>query len=327
MDITNPHFPVPGGPADRGEGDAYMPEPRTLGDVGADALFLPAQPPLLGREDEVVEEDELPHFKLAQRGGQVSVSTSTPSSSSRKEATVPRSLSQVSTAASLGADEARRGRAAVIDEVRKYAHTPADLAILSRFLDLQLLDGHHALAIDPPKGLLRLVLRAMKLLHLCDFQHEDVCCILAHTSVYFRSTYKACGHQMDTQEVSNAVVAQMFIAHSYIQDETCPLRVWHEHIFQKYCSVKTLNAVILRLIEIRAYRLRVDRREMMKRYKYLCGSSTHALRNGGLPTQHETGSEQTRSSGRSSHGSSPRDEPSNPEQQRETPPVTEAATA
>ena len=103
----------------------------------------------------------------------------------------------------------------------------------------------------------------MKLLHLCDFQHEDVCCILAHTSVYFRSTYKACGHQMDSQEGANAVVAQMFIAHSYIQDETCPLRIWHEHIFQKYCSVKTLNEVILRLMEIRAYRLRVDRARFM----------------------------------------------------------------
>jgi hypothetical protein len=240
----------------------------------------------------------------------------------RKDAGIPRSLSQVSTAASLGADEARRGRATALEDVRKYAHTSADLAILARFLELQQLDGHTALAIDPPKGLLRHVLRAMKLLHLCDFQHEDVCCILAHTSVYFRSTYKACGHQMDSQEVANAVVAQMFIAHSYIQDETCPLRIWHEHIFQKYCSVKTLNEVILRLMEIRAYRLRVDRKEMMKRYKFLCGSTSHALlRNGGLPTQHETGSEKTRSSGRSSRGSSPRDEPSSPQQTREPPAV------
>jgi hypothetical protein len=317
MDITNPQAPIAERPADGSDGDTYMPQPRALQVVRDEAVFLPA------RRDEV--EEEVQHFRPAPRAGHASVSTPT-SCLSRKEATVPRSLSQVSTAASLGADEARRGRAAAIEEVRKYAHTPSDLAILSRFLDLQLLDGHNSLAIDPPKGLLRLVLRAMKLLHLCDFQHEDVCCILAHTSVYFRSTYKACGHQMDSQEVANAVVAQMFIAHSYIQDETCPLRVWHEHIFQKYCSVKTLNAVILRLIEIRAYRLRVDRKEMMKRYKYLCGSATHALRNGGLPTQHETGSEQTRSSGRSSHGSSPRDEPSNYVQPRETPQVTEAAT-
>jgi hypothetical protein len=223
----------------------------------------------------------------------------------------------------LDADEARRGRATAIEEVRKHAHTPEDLAILSRFLDLQLRDGHNALAIDPPKRLLRLLLRAMKLLHLCSFEHEDVCCMLAHTSIYFRSTYKACGHQMDSQEVANAVVAQMFIAQSYIQDETCPLRVWHEHIFQGYCSLKTLNAVILKLLEIRAYSLRVDRKEMIKRYKLLSGKrKPGALTYGGRPTQHGKGSEQSNSSGRSSYSSSQQDEPSTLVQQRKTSPVT-----
>jgi hypothetical protein len=208
----------------------------------------------------------------------------------------PRSLSQVSTAAS--SDASARGRAKAIELVGKHAYSPADLGILARFLELQHLDGHNALAIDPPKEVLRLVLRAMKLLHLCDYLHEDVCCILAYTSVYLRSTYKACGHLMDSQEVANVVVAQMFIAHSYIQDATCPLRVWHEVIFQKYCSVQTLNAVIMRLIEIRGYRLRIDRKEMMRRYKYLCGSTTHILPNGGLPTANEKVSEkQKRSSG------------------------------
>jgi hypothetical protein len=319
MDITNPQPPVAERPVDGSDGDAYMPQPRVLNIGGAEAVPL-ARPPHQDK-DEVVEDGTAP-FVPAPRDGLSTASTEVSTCLSlKKEATttIPRSLSQVSTAASLGTDVARRGRQTAIEEVRKYAHTPADLAILSRFLDLQLLDGHNALAIDPPKALLRLVLRAMKLLHLCDFQHEDLCCVLAHTSVYFRSTHKACGHQMDTQEVANAVVAQMFIAHSYIQDETCPLRVWHEHIFQKYCSVKTLNAVILRLIEIRGYRLRVDRKEMMKRYKYLCGSSSHALRNGGLATQHEAGSEQTRSSGRSSHDSSPRDEPPSLDDQMHSP--------
>jgi hypothetical protein len=80
---------------------------------------------------------------------------------------------------------------------------------------------------------------------------------------------------MDGQEVANVMVALMFIAHSYIQDETCPLWVWHEHIFQKYCdSIKRLNAVVVRLLEIRRYRLRVDRKEMIQRCKYLSGATT-----------------------------------------------------
>jgi hypothetical protein len=223
------------------------------------------------------------------------VTTSASSAEKRKEeASVPRSLSEVSTTGSSG-NGAMATRDRAIDEVRRHAYTPADLAILSRFLDLQHLDGHAAMATEPPKALLRLMLRAMKLLHLCQFQTEEICCILAHTSVYLRSTYKACGQQMDGQEVANAVVALMFIAHSYIQDEPCPLPVWHELIFQKYCSVRTLNAVILRLMEIRAYRLRIDRKEMMKRSKYLCGSTTQIVRNG-RTIEDKTLSEPTKSS-------------------------------
>jgi hypothetical protein len=79
---------------------------------------------------------------------------------------------------------------------------------------------------------------------------------------------------MDSQEVANAMVALMYIAHSYIHDDNCPLRVWHENIVGKYCDLKTLNVVIVRLMEIRGYRLRADRKELMKRFKYLCGCKT-----------------------------------------------------
>ena len=30
---------------------------------------------------------------------------------------------------------------------------------------------------------MRMALEAMKLLHLCDYAHQEVCCVLAHTSV------------------------------------------------------------------------------------------------------------------------------------------------
>lgn len=185
-----------------------------------------------------------------------------------------RSLSEASTSASSRVDEVRKSREALIEDVRRHSYSPEDLEILTRFLDLQLLDGHEALATEPPKVLLRLVLRAMKLLHYCNFEDEDICCVLAHASVYFRSTHRACGPEMDGHELANAMVALMYIAHCYVEDEICPLRVWHEHIFQKYCSVETLNSVIFRLMEIRGHRLRVHYKEMTQRYEFLCGSTT-----------------------------------------------------
>lgn len=195
-----------------------------------------------------------------------------------------RSLSQVSTtASSLGSDERHLSSRAPLEEVRKYAFCASDVGVLARFLDLTM-DG--PLALEPPREMLRLVLRAMKMLHLCEYSHEDICCVLAHTSVYFRKTFALCGHQMDKQEVANATVAQMYIAHSYVQDETCPLRVWHSHLFHKYCDVRTLNTVVLRLLEIRGYRLKLDRKDLLKRYRYLVGTTSDG-RMQGLPTQYE----------------------------------------
>jgi len=34
----------------------------------------------------------------------------------------------------------------------------------------------------------------------------------------------------------------MYIAHSYVQDVTTPLQVWHEYLFAGYCSMSVLSA-------------------------------------------------------------------------------------
>jgi len=186
-----------------------------------------------------------------------------------------RCLSQVSTACSLGNDERLLvSQAGLMEEVRKYAYNTVDLGVLQRFIDLDLFNAPGIPPRTPNKEMLRLVLRAMKLLHFCDYSHEDICLILAHTSVYFQKTYAKCGMQMDSREIANAAVLQMFIAHSYTLDETCPLSVWHQHLFAKYCSVRTLNSVVIRLLNIRGYRLKLEHKDMTKRYRFLLGSSS-----------------------------------------------------
>ena len=74
---------------------------------------------------------------------------------------------------------------------------------------------------------------------------------------------------MDPSEVGNVLTTLMFIAHCYVQDETCPLHVWHQHLFRKYCPLRTLNAAVVRLIEIRCYVLRLDSRGLSTRYTAL----------------------------------------------------------
>merc|ERR1719296_321040 len=71
---------------------------------------------------------------------------------------------------------------------------------------------------------------------------------------------------MDSCEVGNVLTTLMFIAHCYVQDETCPLHVWHQHLFKAYCPLRTLNVAILRLMEIRRYMLRLNQEDFDRRY-------------------------------------------------------------
>merc|ERR1719199_16171 len=109
----------------------------------------------------------------------------------------------------------------------------------------------------------------MKLLHLCEYGHDDLCVLLGYTSVYFKKTFALCGSHMDRHEVANALVLLLFIAHSYLLDETCPLSVWHTHLFAKYCSMRTLNAAVFRLLDIRGFRLKLDKVDTKKRIDFL----------------------------------------------------------
>lgn len=143
-----------------------------------------------------------------------------------------------------------------------YAHCVDHIFLLDCFLQLTQLT-------DVMGDSVKLLLRAIRLLHLCDYSVEDIASILAHASAYFLDAYAVCGRHMDASEVGNVLTLLMFIAHCYIQDETCPLHVWHRHLFRKYCPLKTLNAAVIRLLEIRHYTLGLDPQESSNRYTLL----------------------------------------------------------
>ena len=42
----------------------------------------------------------------------------------------------------------------------------------------------------------------------------------------------------------------------------CPLKVWHAHLFQNYCSVRTLNSAVIRLLHLRRFSLSLDAEEV-----------------------------------------------------------------
>lgn len=122
---------------------------------------------------------------------------------------------------------------------------------------------------DADEYVIKLVHRAIDLLFRCGFAVEDICCVLAHTSAYFMDAFEFCGPRMEAREVGNILLVLMFLAHTYILDETCPLRTWHSNLFRGYCTVKTLNAACLKLLEVRGYILSVEPDDLHRRHTKL----------------------------------------------------------
>jgi hypothetical protein len=133
-----------------------------------------------------------------------------------------------------------------------------DAGILSLFLELCKVN-------DVSSESMKLLLRTLRFLRSCHYSDEDICLVLAHASLYFPDTYAVAGHTMSLNEAGNVLVTLIFLAHCWVQDETCPLRIWHQHLFKQYCTLETLNAAVLRLMELRGYILRVDSKEVEHR--------------------------------------------------------------
>lgn len=115
----------------------------------------------------------------------------------------------------------------------------------------------------------KLLIRAIDLLYRCGFPVEDVCSVLAHASIYFVDVLEFCGPRMESREAGNILVVLMYLAHSYVMDEACPLKTWHSNLFRGYCSVGTLNAAAMKLLEVRGWVLRVEPDELARRYELL----------------------------------------------------------
>lgn len=144
----------------------------------------------------------------------------------------------------------------------RHAHRLLDVSALSCFLDI-------ARVSEISGESVKLLLRTLKFLRACDYHNEDICCILAHSSAYFIDAFSLCGQSMSSSEVGNVLAILIFVAHAWVQDETCPLRIWHQHLFKQYCELDVLNKAIVRLLEIRSYILRVEREEIKWRFARL----------------------------------------------------------
>jgi len=147
-------------------------------------------------------------------------------------------------------------------EIGKYAHYKDDVVLVWRFASLIHgfgEAGENSLENSSAKHdtLFKKVLQGIRLMHLCEYHYADVVLTLAYASVYFRSAFTSLGRKMSDYEAAHVCVLLIYLAHSFLLDETCPLRVWQQHIFKKYCNLKVLDAALFRIFNMRDFRLRI----------------------------------------------------------------------
>lgn len=113
---------------------------------------------------------------------------------------------------------------------------------------------------------LELLLRTIKLLRACGYAVDDICLVLAHASAYFAERQEKTAK---ANEAGYILVLMIYLGHSHVFDETCPMSVWHRTLFHNYCSLGILSKALMRLLATRDYRLRLSDEDLGCRFAQL----------------------------------------------------------
>lgn len=140
-------------------------------------------------------------------------------------------------------------------DVARFAKYPDDVILVLRFMDT--LENVASRA----KGDItcKTILKGVRLMQSCKCGYADIVLTLAYTSVYFRETVGQISQDMCDYEAAHVCAVLMFLAHSYILDETCPLKFWQQKIFKNYCTLKILDMALFRLFGLLNFQLRISR--------------------------------------------------------------------
>eukprot|EP00746_Dinoflagellata_sp_MGD_P029255 gnl/MRDRNA2_/MRDRNA2_169217_c0_seq1.p1 gnl/MRDRNA2_/MRDRNA2_169217_c0~~gnl/MRDRNA2_/MRDRNA2_169217_c0_seq1.p1 ORF type:complete len:214 (+),score=43.52 gnl/MRDRNA2_/MRDRNA2_169217_c0_seq1:131-772(+) len=174
------------------------------------------------------------------------------------------------------------------DFCEAHSHESGDLALVAALVELMGVRAEFSLtaALSARFGAseaevgsaVRLVLRCLRLLHLCGYCKADIELMVVHASSYLKNLMSGFEQKsqpsMSLQEIAHIFCLLMYLAHSYIEDQNCPLSVWHQHLFRRYCDLKTLSQAVMRVLEQLAFALRIEPSELQKRLEFIQESCT-----------------------------------------------------
>lgn len=118
----------------------------------------------------------------------------------------------------------------------------------------------------------QLVAKAIRLLVKCRYPWEDIEAIAALASAYLERLINTSLKSMELLEMANVLTLSLYMAHTYAEDEHCPLIHWHRNLFRRYCDLSTLKSAMIAVFRKLDFKLRVDEPELERRIAVLRGS-------------------------------------------------------
>ncbi|CAJ1382542.1 unnamed protein product [Effrenium voratum] len=104
----------------------------------------------------------------------------------------------------------------------------------------------------------------IRFLRACSYSSHDIVVALAYTCAYFRRVMPPLMGVVSRSEAVHICILLIYLAHSFVLDENCPIRDWHRHIFRKYCSLKKMDAALFRVFSFLDFKLMISQEEEAK---------------------------------------------------------------
>lgn len=158
-----------------------------------------------------------------------------------------------------------------LGKTKRLAHCPQDILLCWKLCTMIGLEE------NVPAMFISMLFRTVRLLHRCGYHTHDIVTVGSHAVVYSTGVLQHHSGKMDWSEAAYMVGLQMYIAHSYLMDEHCPLNIWHKFIFAEYCDIKVLNQACIELLRLRRFLLHVPCNEARRVHSELL-SAVHAYR-------------------------------------------------
>ncbi|CEM33562.1 unnamed protein product [Vitrella brassicaformis CCMP3155] len=121
----------------------------------------------------------------------------------------------------------------------------------------------------------RQTLKTLKLLHRCQYRTKDIVHVMALASCYLEE----CSAQLsvgDPSERAYECVLLIYLAHCWLLDRACPIKIWHEHLtVRSYSSLSAFRNAMVRLWQLQSFRLCFDREPVVARAEFIQGTDSH----------------------------------------------------